>query len=315
MLLIGVVWSCQPESSRQFFSHYGSTIVKPLGYNYPDQEQFSVLTWNVEHFVDLHDNPYIDHWRENNPEEQMLPRIGSFLEALRKADADVVVLQEFEGAAFLRKLAYDSLPDMGYAYFADAPSQNWYMNVVVMSRFPLGILSTYGNVTTPVVDHLDTLGQIETQNHLNTRMWSVDVMAGENYSFLLSGLHLKAGRGGRNIGMRLGQINFLKQQFSNRLKNVPDQNLLVVGDFNATPDSRELKLLLDQQNGLIDPLGPEVMTHPADTVKRRLDYILPNQNMAQELVSVEVKYFFSPLKMRTISDHLPVLAVFKNTDK
>ena len=314
ILLASVAVGCQQQLVQQSFNKYDNTMVTPLGYDYPEKDSFSVLSWNVEHFVDFYDNPYINHPREDNPASHMRTRIIPFLEAIREADVDVVILQEFEGAAFLRQLAADSLSDMGYQFFADAPSQNWYMNVVVMSRFPLGVLSSYGNVTTPVVDHLDSLGRIETQNQLNTRMWSLDVMAGEDYVFLLTGLHLKAGRGDRNIGMRLGQIKFLKNQFSAVTSRYPDHNILVVGDFNATPDSKELQLLLDKQNQLIDPIPASVYSHPADEVKRRLDYILPNANMQSELLSAEVKYFFTPQKMRTISDHLPVMAVFKNKD-
>jgi len=310
--------SCTNKGGFPSKSLFKDAIVKPLGFKYEDKEEFTILSWNVEHFVDPFDNPYIDNERENNPNSLMSPRISPFLSALRIANADVVVLQEFESSAYLRKLAADSLSNMGYRYFADAPSQTWYMNVVVMSKFPLGVLSSYGNVTTPVVDYLDTLGRTETQNRINTRMWSVDVFAGLDYNFLLTGLHLKAGRGERNVGMRKGQINFLKSQFDKVLIADTNRNILVTGDLNATPDSEEIKLLLSRgyaNIGFKDPLSKEAMSHPADDAVRRLDYILPNDNMIGELENVEVKYFFDSNKMRSISDHLPLMAKFKLKNK
>lgn len=292
---------------------------KPLLYEYLNQRSFTVMTWNVEHFVDPYDNPYISNRREDNPRSSMQPRIGIFLEALKNADADVVVLQEFESAAYLRKLVNDNLPEMGYQFFADAPSQNWYMNVVLMSKFPLGVLSTYGNVTTPVENYTDSLGRTETQNHLNTRMWSVEVFPTEKYDFILTGLHLKAGRGERNAGMRAGQIRFLKSQFERYLSENSEKNILVVGDLNATPESSEIQLLKRRdgksKNSFTDPLAKTDYTHPADNAERRIDYMLPNHNMIKELEEVTVQYFFSAEKMRKISDHLPVLSKFKSADQ
>ena len=59
----------------------------------------------------------------------------------------------------------------------------------------------------------------------------------------MTGLHLKAGRGERNEAMRLGQINFLKYQFSRFLKMEASQNLLVAGDLNSVLESKEIEVL------------------------------------------------------------------------
>lgn len=318
-LIVALLAGCAVKNSQSSARASERTSVAPLHYQYPGQKSFTVMTWNVEHFVDLYDNPYISNRREDNPRSSMQPRIGIFLEALKKADADIVVLQEFESAAYLRKLINEHLPEMGYQFFADAPSQNWYMNVVLMSKLPLGVLSTYGNVTTPVENYTDSLGRTETQNHLNTRMWSVEVFPSGEYDFILTGLHLKAGRGERNAGMRTGQIRFLKSQFERYLSENSEKNILVVGDLNATPESAEIKLLKRKdsksKNSFTDPLAETDYTHPADNADKRIDYMLPNHNMVKELEEVEVKYFFSAEKMRKISDHLPVLSKFSNSDQ
>jgi endonuclease/exonuclease/phosphatase family metal-dependent hydrolase len=278
-----------------------------------------VLSWNVEHFVDAYDDPYIDNAREDRPDSAMGNKVGHLMDALKRMDADVVVLEEFESAKFLGQLAQENLKDMGYLFFADAPSDTWYMNVVVMSKFPLGVLYAYGNVTTPLPDYRGEQGEPESQNQINTRMWSLEVFPAPDYEFILTGLHLKAGRGPRNEAMRLGQINFLKNQFDRFLEEDPSRNLLIAGDLNSTLGSREINALLKGDSPgsrFLDPLPKDILSHPADDPSRRLDYILPNGNMMEEyrMGSAKIPKLFNSKKMREISDHLPLLISFDKKD-
>lgn len=300
------------------FSSLAQKTVLPNGYQFPNKETFKVLNWNVEHFVDLHNDPYINNSREDKPDVTLYhQKVSLFLQAIRIADADIVVLQEFESAKFLEKLANDSLKNMGYMFFADAPSRTWYMNVVVMSKLPLGVMYAYHPVYTPVEGIMDENGKIETQNNINSRMWSIDVIASPLYQFNLTGLHLKAGRTDRDVAMRKGQINFLKTQFGNFLKLNRKANMLVVGDLNSLADSEEMTLFKSKPFPLIDPLKPDQHTHTADNLQRRLDYILMNANMQKEMIPGSVKpvFLLSIENMRTISDHLPVIGEFYNRNK
>lgn len=299
--------------------NFGDTQVIPADYQYPKEETFKILSWNVEHFVDDFDDPYIDNSRENNAPPEMDEKVAYLAEALKRADADIVVLQEFESTKFLRKFAEDNLAGMGYNFFASAPSDNWYMNVVVMSKFPLGILYSYGNVTTPVVNYKNEDGLLETQNNINTRMWSLEVFPSEDYDFILTGLHLKAGRGERDESMRLGQINFLKHQFSRFLKMNPAQNLLIAGDLNSTLGSKEINTLKSGNNDgdvFFDPLPEDVLSHPVNDPSRRLDYILFNGNMQNEYLSgsAQIPDLMHTEKMEVLSDHLPLIIRFRKND-
>ncbi|MBZ9651851.1 endonuclease/exonuclease/phosphatase family protein [Psychroflexus montanilacus] len=307
-------------SSRQTTFDLREAQVLPADYEYTDQETFKVLSWNVEHFVDEYDDPYIDAGRENEPNPEMKEKVMYLVEALKNEDADVVILQEFESSKFLRQIAAEHLEGMGYDFFASATSDNWYMNVVVMSKFPLGVMYAYGNVTTPVVDFKNEEGLTETQSQLNTRMWSLEVFPAADYDFILTGLHLKAGRGERNESMRLGQINFLKHQFKRFLSMNPSQNLLVAGDLNSTLGSKEIQAL-KQGSGtadkFYDPLPEEVFTHSVENPSRRLDYILYNGNMENEYVqnSAQVPSLLDEEKLKVLSDHLPLIIRFKKTDQ
>jgi len=293
-----------------------SVISLPVGYQFPSDSTFTVLSWNVEHFVDPFDDPYINHLREDSPSYKLPGKVALLVKAIRKAEADIVVLQEFESEKYLMKLAQDSFPEMNYYFFSDAASPNWYMNVVLMSRFPLGVLHAYGDATTPLPDYRDEEGKKESQSKINTRMWSLQIFAAEGYQFWLTGVHLKAGRGERNEAMRLGQIHLLQSEYKKLRQLNPNANLLMVGDFNAYPNGKELKTLKNTDNGspyLIDRLDSGVYTHPADSPHRRLDYILMNQDMEAELIegSLEVKHFFSSDSMRMLSDHLPLMVKFR----
>ncbi len=305
--------------SSEIFITDSSTLAHPVGYQFPEAETFSVLSWNVEHFVDPYDDPYINNRREDNPGSEMPQRVQLLVEAIRKADADVVLLQEFESEKYLMSLARDSFPELGYQFFSDAASPGWYMNVVLMSRFPLGVLQAYGDVYTPVTGFVDEEGKKQTQVNLNTRMWTMQVFPDASYEFWLTGVHLKAGRGPRNEAMRAGQIHFLNEQFDRILQINPEANLMMAGDFNAYPNSMELKLLTDaiKPNYLIDPMDSTVWTHPSNEPARRLDYMLVNQSMSKEIVagSVNPVYFFSADTMRMISDHLPVMGEFRKDDQ
>ena len=295
-------------------------IVTPVGYEDATGDTIKILSWNVEHFVDAHDDPYVQNDRENSG-EKMEGRVSLLIQALRKADADIIVLQEFEHVQFIKQIASDSLEDMKYEFFADSKSINWYMNIVVMSRVPLGIIYGYGSVNTPVsyVDEESNEQRYETQSRINTRMWSIDVLVNDQYSFLLTGVHLKAGRGARNEAMRLGQIQFLKGQFERFTLEDPKKNILVVGDFNATPDSKEFQFMLDGNSPVkfIDNLEDSIFSHPADSPRWRIDHILPNQNMQPELLvnTLNVTYLFDKETQRKLADHLPVVASFSTKDR
>ncbi len=293
-------------------------IATPVGFDYEPAE-LSILSWNVEHFVDGFDNPYTNNNRENNPAEQMADKEALLAKALIKVNADIVVLQEFESSEYIRAIAQKYFPELGYQFFAGNESDGWYMNVVIMSKVTLGTFYSYGSLYTPVPGILDQEGNEETQVNLNTRMWSIDVLANKDYDFNLTGVHLKAGRGERNEQMRIGQINFLKNQFQRFLKEDKKANLVMMGDFNAYPDSREMKVLLEGKRGnqFIDPLPASVFSHPSQEPTRRLDYMLTNTNMHKELVtgSMKIEYILSKAEMERLSDHLPVYAEFTMRDK
>jgi endonuclease/exonuclease/phosphatase family metal-dependent hydrolase len=290
-------------------------ITTPAGYQYPADDSLVVVSWNVEHFVNQYDNPYIKNDREDKPNlEDFEKRKALLAQALQTLNPDIVVLQEFEHIQLLKEIADTYLKDQGYRFYASDESPDWYMNVVLMSKVPLGVLYSYGHLFTAVPGTLNKEGLPETQNNVNTRMWTVEVQARPGFAFYLTGLHLKAGREDRDKAMRQGQIQFLSAQFNRFLKEDKKTKMLICGDLNATPDSDELRYWFSppaKMPQFVDPLaGTAVFSHPSEAPERRIDHILPNIALSKYLLSTEVVLPLPSESMQAISDHLPVRAVF-----
>lgn len=302
-------------STTAYSSNPWDVVAIPNWYNPADYDTISVVTWNLEHFVDDYDSPYIDHDRENNPDSNMAERRKLLAVAVEDLDADIVVFQEVESAAFVQAWAEENINEMGYQLFTGRESNDWYMNVVIMSRLPLGMLYSYANISTPIEGETDDDGNPAQQYFTNNRMVSVDVLVNPDYSFTLTGVHLKAGRGERNEGWRIGQIDLLRSHYSQVLSSNPSANILFTGDLNMQPGDREYNHLLGAETDVqfVDPMSSrESLTHPADNPTRQLDYIIPNSQMIEHLVpgSAQVAMPMDRKSMRLISDHLPVIAKF-----
>lgn len=297
-----------------------SALQNPSWYDPGQIDTLTVLSWNTEHFVDDFDDPYIDNDRENNPSPDLKQRRERLAEVLKLANADIVVFQEFESSSFARVLADQYFPELGYKVFTGNESDDWYMNVVMMSRVPLGTFYSYAASNTPIEGESDEDGNPSGQTFLNNRMWSVDVMVNDTYDFNLTGVHLKAGRGDRNMNWRMGMYRLLRKQFGLMKRLDPKKNLLVVGDFNSTPDSPEFGYFLGKETDLqfVDPLeGTGIFSHPADSVFWRIDHIIPDTSMEPEIIEGSVTVFtpFSPDSMAFIADHLPMMVKILPSDK
>jgi endonuclease/exonuclease/phosphatase family metal-dependent hydrolase len=301
----------------------------PPDYDYPTDDTVRVATWNLEHFVDRHDNPYIDAESENDPDPTLSSRIDRVVRALREIDADLVVLQEAESEAFLQEISREQLSEMGYRFATSTESPSWYMNVVLLSRYPLGVVRNYADVVTPIAGRQADNGEPAAQSLTNHRLWMADVRMGSKTTWTVAGAHLKAGRSAEDRGWRIGQIRFLHVEAVRLLEDRPEAPLLVAGDLNSLADSPELRLLLNNP----DRPAPDSLTagdtprraqftdpgacrpthtHPSDDPRRQLDYLLPNTHLADRLVdgSMHVAQPLPPDSMAATSDHLPVTATF-----
>lgn len=290
--------------------------VWPEWYDPGEKDTISVLIWNMYHFVDDYDNPYISHERESNPDENLPERRQKLAEALKILDADIIVFQEVESAQYIKAYADEYIPELGYEVVNARESFDFYMSVVVLSRIPVGNLTSYATITTDIVGFTGDDDDIDRQSFTNNRMWTAEILVNDDYYFYLTGVHLKARGGEHNIGWRIGQINYMRSQYERYLHSDPNARILIAGDLNFQSDAREMDVLLGKGSDIvfIDPVpDPQLLiTHPADAPRRQLDHIIPNDKMAADMIaeSVFVPEIFDSETMRLISDHLPVIARF-----
>jgi endonuclease/exonuclease/phosphatase family metal-dependent hydrolase len=289
----------------------------PEDYSFPQKDTFTVLSWNVEHFVDMHDNPYINNSREDAPKaEEQAQKVKLLVKSIREANADIVVLQEFESAVYLKSIAETHLKDMGYLFFAGNESMNWYMNVVVMSRYPLGISYGYRSIYSLLPGQKDAQNQDKRQININSRLFSQEVLLSPRQKILVTGVHLKAGRQAEDEATRLGQLDMLQKHLAALQKSNKKMGMLLVGDFNALPDGKELQSITNKKALLpwTDPLaGQAVFSHPAGQPNRRIDYLLFNQALQKAYLpgSLRIGGLLPNNEASTLSDHLPVRASFR----
>ena len=288
------------------------------GWSYPAGDTVRVVTYNLEHFVDAFDSPYVDAEREDNPDPAEVDRRQRlFAGALRALDADVIALQEVEGEGIVRALVDSLVPDLGYRFVASADDADWYQNVVVISRLPLGPLTTFADAVTPLPGVADGAGRPDATDLANHRLFAVDVYARPGYAFTLVAAHLKAGRSARDEAWRTGQAALLHAWLGQRFAGGPGAggagaaNVVLAGDLNAVPGSPSFAALLNADGALgpvrlSDPLvGTSARSHPARAPERRLDHVLVSGGVAPEVVPGSARV--AEGGAAALSDHLPVV--------
>lgn len=273
-------------------------------------DTLKIMAFNTENLTDQKDNLYINNRMEDTPDKKKEEKAALLSKVIKAANADIVMISEFETIAYLRELSQKY--DWGYKYFASSESQTWYQNTMIMSKVPIGTFKTYGSIYSPIVGEMDKEGKPAMQTNINSRMWIGEVWPTPDQRLYLCGVHLKAGRNKSDTATRIGQTELLKGEFERIVKADKKACILMAGDFNSTPESREFKMLQEgsKRARLIDPLaGTTVYSHPAGNPRWRIDHMVYNKNLASRIVpgSTGPAYILSKQEMADMSDHLPVV--------
>lgn len=223
---------------------------------------------------------YLTHsWRQLLPNNQRIANLDAIAELL--GDYDIVALQEVDcgslRSGFLNQAKYLAT-HAGFPYWHYRGNRK----VGVLAHAGIGLLS---RIEPSLVEEHRLPGAIPGRGALIARF-------GEGPQALwLIVLHLALGR-----RARFQQLRYL----SGLVREYP--NVVVMGDFNTGPGSRELREFCDHA-GLIMPAG-EVMTFPSWKPQRSIDHILVSPCMdVAELNALSARF----------SDHRP-LAMRLNLD-
>lgn len=269
-----------------------------------------IMAWNLEHFVDPYDDPYIKNEREDGPQMKSTETLQALAVAIKQINPDVMVLSEVESDRAVKLFLDGFLPDHDYKYFAGVEAMEWYQNVVIVSRFPIGRIVSLRE------REITSAAQNRTRKDINNRLLGAEILGPGTNRFFVLGLHLKAGRPAEDVEWRTLQAGIIQELLAHEEAALPGLPILVTGDLNQYPDSSEFVALTDA--GPVDLESPFAEwgfppTHPADGPKNHIDHILHNDAMKAFYVpeSAAVATPYDPATMKNISDHLPVVATYR----
>lgn len=280
-------------------------------------ETFRVAAYNVEN--------YLDQPTATRKEAKSSAAKAKIREGIRAMKPDVVALEEMGERSALLELR-DSLKAEGldYPHWEHITGWDTNIHVAVLSRFPISARRPHTN---------DTFLLSGKRFHVSRGILEVDINVNTNYSFTLFGAHLKSKRPvpeADEAELRLEEAKIMRKHIEARLAANPTANIIVLGDFNDTQDSKPIKTLIGRgKNKLTDTRPAErngdtmLATRPNPEARRitwthfygiqdtyaRIDYILLSPDMTHEWVKSET-YIPTIENWGEGSDHRPLVATF-----
>ncbi len=282
-------------------------------------ETFTVATFNVENYFLTPQGT-----RRAKPEVSRV----KVVESIAQISPDVIALQEMGRPAALEDLRKRlGVKGLKYPHHAWVEQDGSPIHLAVLSKFPLKAKA-----------HTDVTYLLNRQRLTVGRGFGgVQVRVNANYTFTLLNAHLKSKRPvphASEAEIRLAEARELRKIVAARLGT--DENILIVGDLNDTPDTDTIKELIGRRAPKLVDLRPferngDQAPHPANPkfVPRRVtwtsfywkedsfsrfDYILASGAMLKELDRAGT-FVHASADWGVASDHRPVVARFVAEDR
>jgi len=303
----------QPKQQRGPGMHYGLQQAPPKA-----KGAVRLASYNLQNLFDHVDDPSLSGEWEDLKLAVTDDRAKALAEVIRRLDADILCLEEIESKealtwfrdTYLKGMGYDHIESMDAGYYRGVEQS-------VLSRFPISaptvfigtVLETRGGADKPEAkpagdtpDAKEKSSVPDDPTKFQRSPIAFDVQLPGGYALTAFVIHHKAG-GEKFNDHRAAEaakiIEFVKQ----RLDQNPNANIVVVGDFNATPLSDVRRMYKDAglQNGYDfrnaddqsagrNRSAPEAQkqqlydrytTHESG---RSIDYILLSKGFADEIV-------------------------------
>ena len=276
----------------------------------PAEGEFSVMTFNLNQYALLDRDGDADTLEPKPPAEA-----GAIVEVIRQVSPDVLAVQEMGDPAAWAEFKY-SLRQAGleYAHEEYLRRGKSVLNIAVLSRFPIVARNSH-------VDDTYTIGP--TQFPVMRGILEIDLEITPQYRLRLMVAHLKS-KVFHSFGqaeMRRNEARLLNNHVREALKENPDVNLLVVGDFNDDPSSAALRdIATYKRQRLLHDLRPadavgDAWTHREnDDTYHRIDYMLASAGLMPEVIPEKAYVVRAPTLLRA-SDHRPLVAVFSAAER
>lgn len=285
-------------------------------------ETFRVAAYNVEN--------YLDRPTQSRREAKSEPARAKIRESILAMKPDVIAFEEMGALSALLELR-DSLKQAGLdlPHYEHITGWDTNIHVAVLSKFPIVARRPRTN---------ESFLLNGKRFHVGRGFTDVDIKVNDRYFFTLLGAHLKSKRTvpeADEAELRLEEAKLLREKVNEHLKNNPNANLVVLGDFNDHKDSKSTKAVIGvgktklvdtrpaERNGdnLPNPnpaWEPKNITwthfYGKEDQYSRIDYILLSPGMAKEW-RPEGTYIPTLANWALGSDHRPLVAEFEAAEK
>lgn len=280
----------------------------------PHSVEFTLVASNVQNFFDAFDDPYTqDETAWPKPKEPSIA-LGR---ALAATNPDFLGIEEIENEGILLRFRGWNLANSGYDYHYCAQSiGSRGINNAFLSRIP----------TRPITVHKFerfALPSDPTGYRFTFARHPVEAILRPSDDIAITAIvvHLKSKRtvverDPKAANWRTAEAHRLRAMVDAKLDADPDALIVVMGDFNDTPDSLGIRALLDPDaNGrvaLIDPHNhipkAESDTYLKKPYRSRIDFIMLSPALAKHVVDGSAKIYNQG---DVGSDHAPVAVSLK----
>ncbi len=287
----------EPATRDARGAQHGNTNAKPqrhFGVETPPPRtpgSIRIAAYNVLNLFDHVDDPALAGEYDDMLLAATDDRCRGLADAIRKVDADVISLEEVESLECVKWFRDTYLKDAGYKYIC-SHDVGYYRGVeqAVMSRIEITGSHVWPNDS---LDHVKRIGEGFASPPKGVSLTFqrspllVDLRSENGYEFSVLAVHHKAG----------AQFDYHREAEALRIVEIisdmtaknPSRNIIVMGDFNAAPWDKSLRIYLEA--GMIDTMAHrttqgdgEALRYKTHESNRVLDYILLNSAAHREFV-------------------------------
>jgi endonuclease/exonuclease/phosphatase family metal-dependent hydrolase len=266
-----------------------------------------VAAYNVLNLFDAYDDPYReDEGTPAKPRSQLEHLAAS----IRSLNADLIAVEEVENRDVLERFVNVFLADMGYNDVVLVEGNDHRgIDVGLISRVPVGEVVSRRHLQFPGAD-----GQ---PARFSRDVLTVNLQPTGGQPFQVWVVHLKSNAGGRETAepIRLAECREVRALLDKELSTNAAARILVMGDFNDTPESQTIATIVGQGERALWPTLSDLQDKSLLSYNNKdypsiIDFFLCAPAMRQAYVPGS---FHIPQGSvgTTGSDHNPIVATFR----
>ncbi len=267
-----------------------------------------IATYNIENLFDDRDDPKdhgrYDDWHDTRegilakPAEEQ----AQVAAAIRRANPDILGLQEVESYDALKEFVTKYLGDMGYDHIVSIDvGHARFIEQAIISRYPITEATVWPHVE---------LGGVHPEKYGDQPNWHAGepilgrrsplraeveipaaVTGADPYRLSIFVVHHKSGR--HSEYWRKRETAKVVEWITGMEQADPARNIVVMGDFNALPTDESVQNYISAGMSDVFPAGTSPRTHDSGRV---IDLILVNAAQAHEIIDGTAFVEATPLR-------------------